>query len=393
MIQDYVQYNPSKIIFGHGAEEKTAQEIKRLGGTRVLLHYDAGAFIKPLIARIRTQMEAAGLYVVELGGVVPNPLISLMKEGCRIVREDKLDFVLAVGGGSTMDSAKYIACGAYYEGDLWNHPKFQPIATPVLKHGVVVTMPGTGSDVSTAAVWRDDSYSPERKTCVFADEMRFDFAIINPELTFTLPPFQTAAGCFDIIQHSMEDYFCAPEDAEFYLSAYEGVINDVMKNVKIAIKDPTNYVARANICRVAYVPLEDVIISGSTHGYCVHNLEKPMTGTYHRTHGEMLAIMTPAWMKYCYKMNMPLFVRLCVKCFGAEMDFAHPENTVMEGISNLEDFLTHIGLPTRLSQIGIDDKEFEYCADLAIAGGTDGYIGKGIKLYKQDILEVYKLAL
>ena len=216
MIQDYVQYNPSKIIFGHGAEEKTAQEIKRLGGTRVLLHYDAGAFIKPLIARIRTQMEAAGLYVVELGGVVPNPLISLMKEGCRIVREDKLDFVLAVGGGSTMDSAKYIACGAYYEGDLWNHPKFQPIATPVLKHGVVVTMPGTGSDVSTAAVWRDDSYSPERKTCVFADEMRFDFAIINPELTFTLPPFQTAAGCFDIIQHSMEDYFCAPEDAEFY---------------------------------------------------------------------------------------------------------------------------------------------------------------------------------
>lgn len=393
MIRDYIQYNPSKIIFGREAEKNTAAEIKQLGGTRVLIHHDAGEFINPLIQRLHKQLEKEGLTVFELGGVVPNPLVSLMRKGCKMVRDNNIDFVLAVGGGSTMDSAKYIACGAYYDGELWDHPKFQPITTPVLKKGVIVTMPGTGSDVSTAAVWRDDSYSPERKTCVFADEMRFDFAIINPEITFTLPAFQTAAGCFDIIQHSMEDYFCAPGDSEFYLSAYEGVINDVMKNVKIALKEPTNYCARANIARVAYVPLEDVIISGSTHGYCVHNLEKPMTGTYHRTHGEMLAIMTPAWMKYCYKMNMPLFLRLCIKCFGAKMDFEHPEHAIFEGIENLENFLLSIGLPTRLSQIGITDKDFEYCANLAVSGTPDGFIGVGIKLYKQDIIEVYKLAL
>ena len=393
MIQDYVQYNPSKIIFGKGAENNVAEEIKSHGGTRVLIHFDAGDFITPLIKKIHTQLEEAGLTVFELGGVVPNPKVSLMKEGCKLVRENDVDFILAVGGGSTMDSSKYIACGAYYEGDIWDHPKYQPITTKIVKHGVIVTMPGTGSEVSTAAVWRDDTTEPERKTCVFANEMRFDFVLINPELTYTLPPFQTAAGCFDIISHSMEDYFCAPEDAEFYLSAYEGVINDVMKNVKIALKDPTNYVARANICRCSYIPLEDIIISGSKHGYCVHNLEKPMTATYHKTHGQMLAILFPAWMKVMYEKNIPLFTRLSVKCFGAKMDYANPVNIIMEGINNLEHFIKDIGLSTRLSEIGIGEENFQDCADYGIAGGTDGYIGMGIKCYKDDILKVYKTAL
>ena len=394
MIKDYVQYNPSKIIFGKGAENNIGKIIsEEYQAKKVLIHYDSGDFIKPLIAKVRGLLEKEGIMVYELGGVVPNPKVSLMKDGCKLVRDNDIDFILAVGGGSTMDSTKYIACGAYYDGDLWDHQKFAPIETKVLKHAVIVTMPGTGSEVSTAAVWRDDTTDPERKTCVFANEMRFDFVIIDPELTYTLPKFQTASGCFDIIAHSMEDYFCAPEDAEFYLSAYEGVIRDVMKNVKIAIKDPTNYTARANICRCAYVPLEDIIISGSTHGYCVHNLEKPMTGTYHRTHGEMLAIFFPAWFKYCYKMNMPLFTRICVNCFGARMDYEYPERTILEGINNLEHFIKDIGLPTRLSDIGIDDKFFDDCAQYGVDGGTDGYIGMGIKLYKEDIINVYKLAL
>ncbi|MBQ1476989.1 MAG: iron-containing alcohol dehydrogenase, partial [Erysipelotrichaceae bacterium] len=142
MIQDYVQYNPSKIIFGKGAENNVAEEIKSHGGTRVLIHFDAGDFITPLIKKIHTQLEEAGLTVFELGGVVPNPKVSLMKEGCKLVRENDVDFILAVGGGSTMDSSKYIACGAYYEGDIWDHPKYQPITTKIVKHGVIVTMPG-----------------------------------------------------------------------------------------------------------------------------------------------------------------------------------------------------------------------------------------------------------
>lgn len=392
MLNDYVQCNPEKIIFGRGCEKDVGKEVKAVGASRVLVHYDAGDFIRPLVARIRGYLEEEGLEVFGLGGVVPNPKVSLMREGCRLVREKGIDFVLAVGGGSTMDSSKYIACGAYYPGELWDHPKFAPITSRVLKHGVVVTMPGTGSDVSTAAVWRDDTCDPERKTCVFANEMRFDLAFIDPELTYTLPAFQTAAGCFDIISHAMEDYFCAPDGVEFYLSAYEGVINEVMRNLSVALRVPDDYAARANICRVAYVPLEDVIISGQVHGYCVHNLEKPMTGAFHRTHGEMLAILFPAWMRYCHRRNMPLFTRLCVRCFGAKMNYEDPENTVDEGIRNLEHFIEDVGLSTRLSQVGIGEEAFGRCADIAIETAGVGYIGSAIRLDKEDIVNIYRLA-
>ncbi|MGN1399457.1 MAG: iron-containing alcohol dehydrogenase [Erysipelotrichaceae bacterium] len=392
MLNNYVQYNPNKIIFGKDSDQQVGKLIKELGCKRVLIHYDNGDFIKPLIEKVRANISKEGIEVFELGGVVPNPKLSLMKKGCQIVRENDIDFILAVGGGSTMDSSKYIALGAYYQGDLFNHPKFAKIETPVLKHGVIVTMPGTGSDVSTAAVWRDDTVNPERKTCVFADEMRFDFSIINPELTYSLPKFQTAAGCFDIISHCMEDYFCAPQDSEFYLAAYEGVINDVMINVRKALVKPDDYTARANIARCAYLPLEDVITMGAIRGYCVHNLEKPMTGMFHRTHGEMLAILFPAWMQYCYKRNLPLFVRLSVKCFGAKMNYANPEETVLEGIKNLRNFIKEIGLPQYLSEVNITEDCFEQCAERGILDSGVGYIGRAIQLTKQDIIEVYKLA-
>lgn len=392
MLNNYVQYNPNKIIFGKDTEKNIGKLIKNYDSKKVLVHYDAGEFITPLINSIKKNLEGEGLQVFLLGGVVPNPKLSLMKEGCRIVKENDIDFVLAVGGGSTMDSAKYIACGTYYDGELWNHPKYKKIETPILKHGVIVTMPGTGSDVSTAAVWRDDTISPERKTCVFAEEMRFDFAVINPELTYSLPKFQTAAGCFDIIAHSMEDYFCAPKDSEFYLSAYEGVINDVIINVKIALQNPNDYTARANIARCAYLPLEDVITMGAKRGYCVHNLEKPMTTLYHKTHGEMLAILFPAWIEYTYKRNIPLFTRLSVRCFNASMNFEHPEYTILDGIKNLRNFIKEIGLPNYLHEIGINEENFELCADQGIEDSGCNYIGSAIQLSRDEIIEVYKLA-
>lgn len=391
MLNNYVQFNPCKIIFGEDAELQVGVEVTKFG-SRCLVHY-CGKSVLSLVSRVRESLEAAGVEVFELGGVEPNPRISLAHKGMEMVREHDIDFVLAVGGGSTMDSTKYIACGTYYDGDIWDHPKFAPITTRVIPHGVVVTLPGTGSEVSTAAVMRDDMSEPERKTCLFADEFRFNFAIINPEITYTVPPFHTAAGAFDIISHAMEDYFVAPTDVEFMLAALEGVINEVMKNVRVALKDPTNYVARANICRVAYATLEDVITAGMDHGFVVHNVERPLTAMYHNTHGQMLAILTPAWMKYCYKQNTPRFTRLCVNCFGAKMDYANPENTIMEGITNLENFIKEIGLSTRLSEVGIDATGFEVCADMAVNGDREkGYVGVATKLYYNDIIKVYQLA-
>lgn len=393
MINNYIQHNPNKIIFGKNTEKEVANEIKNFGCKNVLLHYDDGTFILPLVESISKLLENANLKCFRLGGVVPNPKLSLMMEGCKIVRENNIDFILAIGGGSTMDSAKYIACGTYYDGNLWNHEKFAPINTPIIKHGAIVTMPGTGSEVSTAAVWRDDTIEPNEKTCVFAKEMRFDFAIINPTFTFTLPNFQTAAGCFDIISHSIEDYLCAPESSEFFLAAYEGIINDVIRNVRVVLKEPNNYTARANISRVAYIPLNDVVSCGAERGYSFHNIEKPLTSLYHRTHGEMLAIIVPAWMKFNYNKNIPLFTRLLVNCFGAKIDYQNPKNTIEEGIRNLENFLTEIGLPTRLGEIGIDDSNFDLCANMALNSARSNTIGLCIKLSKKEIIETYRLAL
>ena len=393
MLQNYVQYNPQKIIFGKGTETEVGKEVAQYGKT-CLVHYDGGDYIMPLIERIRKSLEDAGVTVYELGGVEPNPKLSLAHKGMDMVREHDIDFVLAVGGGSTMDSAKFIAVGAYYDGDLWNHPRFAPIHTKIVPHGVVVTLPGTGSEVSTAAVLRNDEVDPEQKGCFFANEFRFDFAIINPELTYTLPPKQTAAGAFDIIAHAMEDFFADTQDVHYMPATCEAVINEVMKNVRIALKDPTNYAARANLSRVAYVPLEDIETSGVPYFFCAHNIEKPVTGTYHQTHGLMLAIIMPAWMKYAYKRNIPQFTRLCVNCFGAKMDYMNPERTILEGIRNLENFIEEIGLPTRLSQIGIDDSQFEFMADLAVNGDHEnGFVGMAIKMYYQDIINVYRIAL
>lgn len=392
MLNNYVQYNPSKIIFGKGTEAEVGKEVAKYG-KKCLVHYDGGDFVLPLIDRVKGYLEAEGIEVFELGGVEPNPKISLGRKGMQIVKDNDIDFVLAVGGGSTMDSAKYIACGTYYDGDIWDHPKFEPINTKVLPHAVIVTMPGTGSEVSTAAVLRDDTVEPERKTCLFADEFRFDFVIIDPVLTYTLPPFQTAAGAFDILSHAMEDYFMVPDGVDFLLTVIEGIINEVMKSVRVALKDPTNYTARSNISRIAYITLEDIITSGSGHGFVVHNVEKPMTGVYHQTHGEMLAVLTPAWMKFAYAQDLPRFTRLCVNCFGAKMDYVNPENTVFEGIRNLEYFIKEIGLKNTLNELGIPSDEYESLADMAVSGDrVNGSIGGRMRLNFKEIIEVYKLA-
>lgn len=394
MINNYTLYNPAKMFFGKGVEEKVGEVVKSYGATKVLLHYDGSEFVKPHVEKAKQRLLAAGLAVYELGGVVANPKLSLMKEGCRMVKENDIDFILAVGGGSTMDSAKYIACGTYYDGELWDHPKFKPITSKVIKHGCIVTMTGTGSETSAGAVWRDDTCTPEKKTFVMASELKFDFAMVNPEVNYTLPAFQTAAGAFDIMSHQMEQYFCAPEDTTYYHESFEAIINEVMRSVRVALKDPTNYSARANLARMAYAG--DTVTPGIMGGACVHNLEKPITGIYHRTHGEVLAVFFPYWIKYCYEHDMKkeLFIRLCVKCFNAKANYANPDEIIEEGVNNLKYFIKEIGLSTTLKEIGVtDDSKFDECAQYGVDGGTDGYIGRGIKLYKQDIINIYNMAL
>lgn len=392
MLNNYVFYNPVTTVFGKDTELETGRLVKQYAD-KCLIHHDGGTYLEGLLKRIRSSLQEAGVEVYELGGVRPNPKLSLMREGMRLCREKDIGFVLAVGGGSVMDSAKFIALGAYYDGDVWNYENFSPVTSRVLPHGAVCTLPGTGSEVSKCAMVVNDEGEYEVKHSFFSEQLRFNFCIINPELTYTLPPKQTAAGAVDIISHFMEAYFTSTKDAEMLLGIAETGINVIKKNVKIALKEPENYTARANMMQAAYYPSDGAMYVGTVSDWAVHGLENPMTVTYVSTHGLMLGIMTPAWMKYMYKRNIPLFTRFCVNCFGARMDYEHPEITIEEGIENFEHFIRSIGLPTRLREIGIDDSEFDFVAQIAMDNAKGKKVGAVSQLSKEEIMEIYRLAL
>ena len=382
MLNNYVFYNPVTTVFGKDTELETGRLVKQYAD-KCLIHHDGGTYLEGLLKRIRSSLQEAGVEVYELGGVRPNPKLSLMREGMRLCREKDIGFVLAVGGGSVMDSAKFIALGAYYDGDVWNYENFSPVTSRVLPHGAVCTLPGTGSEVSKCAMVVNDEGEYEVKHSFFSEQLRFNFCIINPELTYTLPPKQTAAGAVDIISHFMEAYFTSTKDAEMLLGIAETGINVIKKNVKIALKEPENYTARANMMQAAYYPSDGAMYVGTVSDWAVHGLENPMTVTYVSTHGLMLGIMTPAWMKYMYKRNIPLFTRFCVNCFGARMDYEHPEITIEEGIENFEHFIRSIGLPTRLREIGIDDSEFDFVAQIAMDNAKGKKVGAVSQLSKE----------
>jgi alcohol dehydrogenase YqhD (iron-dependent ADH family) len=391
MLQDFIFSNPTTMVFGKDAELQAGGLIKQYSDN-CLIHYDGGAYLDALLDRVRKSLTDAGVEIFELGGVRPNPKLSLMREGIKMCRENNIGFVLAVGGGSVMDSAKFIALGTNFDGDPWTYQSFTPLKD-VLPSGCICTLPGTGSEVSMCSMVVNDEGERELKRGFFSNQMKFDFAILNPELTYTLPANQTAAGAVDIISHYMELYFTNTENAEMLMGIAEAGVNTVMKNVKTALANPANYTARANMMQAAYYPMDGAMNCGTTSDWAVHGIENPMTVAYASTHGLMLGILIPAWMRYTYKRNLPLYTRFSVNCLGAKMDFVCPENTVEEGIVNFENFLKSIDMPTRLNEIGIDDSYFDFAAQTAIDNSMGGKVGFVSRLNKEEVLDIYKLAL
>lgn len=396
MLKDFIIEPKTRIIFGRGFHRSVGEQVKQYGN-RCLIHHDGGAYLSELIMEVRKSLLDAGVEVFELGGVLPNPRYSLVREGIEICKIENIDFVLAIGGGSVMDSAKFIAFGKNTDFDIWTYRSFTPYDHKILPHGAISTLPGTGSELSAAAMILNDTLEHHVKGHFTHPSFRFDFAIINPELSYTLPPKQTAAGAMDIISHSMEGYFSNTENAYLLKGYMEAVITSTMTNLKCALKNPTNYDARANLWIASLMPMEHYVISSTQPDWVVHNIEKPLTTMFKGTHGVNLGILTIAWMKYVYKRDLPQFVRWAVNIMGVKEDFYHPEVTVIEGIQRFEDFLKSVGLPTRLSEIGVTEDAFETAAELAleVAGfkGREGTIGMISKLTFEDMLKVYALAL
>jgi alcohol dehydrogenase len=386
-MENFTFQNKTKIIFGKGTETEVGKETAR-HAKKVLLHYGGGSIkASGLYDRVGKSLRAAGVDFVELGGVKPNPRLSLVREGIAICREKKCELVLAVGGGSVIDSAKAIALGVLYSGDVWDFYTGKAPATESMPVAVVLTIPAAGSESSNNSVITNEQGM--LKKAVGTECIRPVFDIMNPELTFSLPPFQTASGAADIMAHVMERYFTRVTEVDFTDRLCEATLHTIIDNVPVALAKPDNYDARAQIMWASTIAHNDLLGTGRVADWASHRIEHELSGIYDVTHGAGLAVVFPAWMKYVYKNDVSRFARFATRVWGVEPRFDWPERTALEGIGRTKSFFRDIGLPTSLKELGVMDDRLEEMARKATAAGP---LGSFTKLGVRDVVSIYQLA-
>ena len=382
-------YSPTFFVFGKETETETGKYLKRFGGSRVLIHFGSGSVVRSgLLDRVKSSLTAENIYFTELGGALPNPRSGLVYEGIEICKREKIDFILAVGGGSTIDSAKAIALGALYDGDFWDFYEGKQVekALPV---ATVLTLSAAGSEGSTGSVITHENGMLKR--AANGDALRPVFSILNPELTCTLPAYQTACGATDMMAHVMERYFTNTKDVEITDRICEGILLTVIKEAPKALANPTDYEARANIMWAGMVAHNDICGVGRDQDWSSHQLEHELSALYDVAHGAGLAVMFPAWMKFVMHHDVMRFAQFAVRVWGCEMDFQQPENTARQGIERYEQFMTSIGMPVRFSELGAKAEDIPTLVKTAGLGTQT--MGSFVKLTEKDIKKIYELAV
>lgn len=380
---------PTKLIFGKGTQDQVGA-ITAQFGKKVLLHYGGGSVKRSgLYDTVVRSLKENGVAFVELGGVVPNPRLSLVREGIALCRREGVDFILAVGGGSVIDSAKAIACGVPYDGDVWDF--FMPVKKSpqtALGVGVVLTIPAAGSETSINSVITNED--GDLKRGIGGECLIPKFAILNPELTFTLPANQTANGVSDIFAHLCERYFTNVQGVDYSDRLIEASMRTLLYNAPLAIERPEDYNARAEIMWCGTLAHNGLYDRGRIGDWASHNIEHELSAQYDIAHGAGLSIVFPAWMKYVYKQDIGRFVQFATRVFDVDVAMSGLDAVVLEGIARLERFFRDLGLPTRLSDLNIDATHFDLMATKAADRGP---FGQFVKLDKQDALAIYQLAL
>lgn len=389
----FTYYTPTKVIFGKETERQAGSLIKAFGGTKVLIHYGSQSAVRSgLIDRVKTSLEEADIPYAELGGVVPNPHLAKVQEGIALCREAGVDFILAVGGGSVIDSAKAIAYGlAEPEEDVWTLYAHTRQAKACLPVGCILTIAAAGSEMSNSSVITNTETGEKRG--YNNDISRPKFAIMNPELTMTLPDYQTESGCTDIMMHTMERYFTQGGNMEITDAVAEGLLRTVMKYARILHEDPKNYEARAEIMWAGSLAHNGLTGCGCDGGdFASHALEHELGGLFDVTHGAGLAAVWGSWARYVYKDCLPRFVKYAVNVMGVKPGDTD-EETAMQGIEAMEDFYRQIGMPTSLRELGVEVSE-EQILQMAEScmKGAGGKKGSAKVLLKEDIAEIYRMA-
>ena len=391
-MENFQYYTPTKIIFGRGAEEQTGQLAAEQGCKKVLVHYGGGSVVRSgLLERIYRSLDAVGISYVSLGGVVPNPRLSLVYEGIRLARKEQVDFILAVGGGSVIDSAKAIGYGVANEGDVWDFYEKRRTAKACLPIGVVLTIAAAGSEMSDSSVitkeegWLKRGYS--------SNYARARFAVMNPELTMTLPKYQTASGCVDIMMHTMERYFNHSENMEMTDGISEHLLRTVMKNAKILMNEPDNYQARAEVMWAGSLSHNGLTGCGTGGGdWASHQLEHELGGMFDVAHGAGLAAVWGSWARYVMDAEPERFAKFAVNVMGVEPE-AEKLKTAQKGIEAMEDFYRALDMPVCIGDMGIELAE-EQMRELAEKCSHFGKrtIGCIKKLDQEDMYRIYKEA-
>lgn len=391
-MDNFTFYSPTYFIFGKDGENTTGKYVKRFGGSKVLIHYGGGSVVRSgLLDRVKHSLNEEGIGFVELGGVMPNPRSGLVYQGIDLCKKENVDFVLAVGGGSTIDSAKAIAAGVVYEGDFWDFYQGKAV-TKALPVGTILTISAAGSEGSPDTVITKEEGMHKRGAS--GEALRPVFSILNPALTQTLPPYQIACGITDIMAHLFERYFTNTKDVEVTDRMIEGLLLTMIKEAPSVVKDPNDYQAQANIMWAGMMAHNNSCGVGRSQDWASHDIEHELSATYDCAHGAGLAVVFPAWMTYNMKHDISRFAQLAVRVLGCQMDFTEPENTANEGIESLKRFFKSIGMPINFAELGAKEEDIKNMAHNACFGdGRKGTIGGFVKLNETDVENIYRLML
>ena len=392
-MKDFNYYAPTEVVFGEQSEEQVARLVKKYGGTKVLVHYGGQSAVRSgLLDKVCSLLSEEGVEFVKLGGVVPNPRLSLAQEGIELCRKENVDFILAVGGGSVIDSAKCIAYGVGFNGNVWDIYLGKAVPTTMLPLAAVLTIPAAGSEMSESSVITNAD--GDVKLGYSNALSRPKFAIMNPRRTFTLPPYQTAAGVTDMIMHTMERYFSKDDDMDLTTDLAEALMRRMKTAVFDVLRNPEDYRQRAQIMWGGSLAHNGLTGCGVSDDWATHQLEHELSGMFDVTHGAGLAAIWPSWARYVMHENLSRFVRFAVNVMDVPNDFADPEGTALKGIEAMERFYHAIGMPINIRELigrNITDEEIKEMTRKCSRNYTSTC--GCLKVLKADDMEaIYKMA-
>ena len=392
MLENFNISISTQFVFGENALDQIGRELKNRGVKKVLIHHDSGKFLyaSGLLEKIKAKISDEDIEMVELGGVLPNPRLSLVHKGIELARKQEVDFILAIGGGSAIDSAKSIGLGATYDGDVWDFfiGKAEPKTT--LPVGVVLTCPGTGSESSAVTVVNNTDEG--KKLLVSNLLIRPSIAFMNPTLTYSLPNFLTACGIVDMFSHVCERYFCPDDEIGVIDRMSEGILKTLIDIGPKLLNEPQNYTYRAEVMWIGTIAHNNTVGVGRVQDWATHEIGNELSAIYDTPHAATLSIIMGSWMRYVYKKKPLRFARYAHKVFDVDWDEENIASVAYQGILETEKFFRKMGMPISFSEFDLQTDEIEKMLDQIDFRGEDNSIGGIVRLNRDDCREIYKMS-